>query len=350
MEKSGASISGSCSDSTLIERRCRALTIVLESLMTIRPLRGLLICLSIAHVLLGFSSARAEEKPMVPVKDGSTMVAGRQLSGNLRVDLFGFGQLSPSAPSMQQASTPAFSKKSPWLAAGMSLLIPGSGEFYAQSYWKAAVFFAIEIAAWALAYTYDKKGDEQTDYFQDFANGHWYVDRYAQWTLDNATTINPNMSAAELAPYTDKNTGVIVNGVVNWGKLNQLESELGNWYSHNLPAYGEQQYYELIGKYEQFYQGWDDANYNLPGYYSVAKANLSPEFLWYSGERGKANDYYTKASTFIAVAIVNHVISAIDAAWTAGSYNKVHAEVGLQIVPTGVSYVQVPVVKVRYGF
>ena len=55
----------------------------------------------------------------------------------------------------------------------MSLLVPGSGEFYAQSYWKAAAFFAIEVAAWALAYTYDKKGDKQTDYFQNFANGNW---------------------------------------------------------------------------------------------------------------------------------------------------------------------------------
>ena len=105
----------------------------------------------------------------------------------------------------------------------------------------------------------------------------------------------------------------------------------------------------MIGKYEQFYQGWTDQTQDLPGYYDVAKANLSPNFQYYSVERGKANDYYSKASTFVAVAIVNHIVSAVDAAWSAGSYNKVHAEVGLQNVPVRGYYTQVPVVKIRYG-
>jgi hypothetical protein len=292
------------------------------------------------------SRGLAAEKLMVPMKEG-VAEPGPRLSGNLRVDFFGFEKLPPAGkPELQSGESQAPSRKSPWIAAGMSLVVPGSGEVYAQSYWKAAAFFAIEVAAWALAYTYDKKGDKQTDYFQNFANLHWTVNRYAQWTLDNGTTINP---AVDIAPYKDPVNGVIVNGVVNWSRLNQLESALGNWYSHNLPPYGEQQYYELIGKYEQFYQGWDDANYSLPGYYDVAKANLSPQNQYYAGERGKANDYYAKASTFVTVAIVNHVISAIDAAWSAGSYNIVHAEVGLQNVPADGFYTSVPVLKIRYG-
>jgi hypothetical protein len=310
---------------------------------------GILVCAVCVHVMVGWGTVRSEEKPMVPLRE-SVKHDGGQLSGNVRVDLFGLEGLQASAPSLQQAVAAPVSKKSPWLAAGLSILVPGAGEFYAESYWKSAAFLAIEVAAWAVAYSYDKKGDRQTDMFQNFANGHWSVNRYAQWTLDNATTINSNLSAEDLAQYTNPTSGVIVNGVVNWAKLNKLESALGNWYSHNLPAYGEQQYYELIGKYEQFYQGWDDVNQALPGYYDVAKANLSTRFLWYAGERGKANDYYTKASTFVAIAIVNHVISAIDAAWSAGSYNKVHAEVGMQTVPAGWYYAQVPVVKLSYSF
>jgi hypothetical protein len=312
----------------------------------IRQLSIVVKCAACVCALYAFVTlhASAEEKPMVPAKE-ATAESGPVLSGNLRVDLFGFERL-PSSGSMEQVQAVAPARKSPWLAAGLSLVVPGSGEFYAQSYWKAVAFFAIEVAAWALAYTYDKKGDKQTDSFENFANLHWSVNRYAQWTLDNATTINPGV---DVAPYKDPVSGVIVNGAVNWTRLNQLESALGNWYSHNLPAYGEQQYFELIGKYEQFYQGWDDANYNLPGYYDVAKANLSPEFQYYSGERGQANSYYTTASTFVTVAIVNHVVSAIDAAWSAGSYNKVHAEVGLQTVPAGGYYTSVPVLKIRYG-
>ena len=310
-----------------------------------RRLHGILPSALLMAALAGSlcSRACAEGKVMVPVKE-SAGEAGRQLSGNLRVDLFGFGQMPPSAPTFQQSAA-APPRKSPWLAGGMSVLVPGSGEFYAESYWKAAAFFAIEVAAWALAYTYDKKGDKQTDFFQDYANVHWTVYRYADWTVQHAGEINANVDPKYLQGVINE-----ANKTVDWAKLNQLESALGNWYSHNLPPHGEQQYYELIGKYEQFYQGWDDANFSLPGYYDVAKANLSPENQWYAGERGKANDYYTKASTFIAVAIVNHVISAIDAAWSAGSYNKVHAEVGMQVVPAGGYYTNVPVVKVRYRF
>lgn len=313
-----------------------------------RRIFGVLTSVLLGLVLAGSFSlpAVAEEKPMVPVKE-STAEPGPRLSGNLRVDLFGFEQLATPAPALQQSAEQSASRKSPWLAAGMSILVPGSGEAYAQSYVKAAVFFAVEVAAWVLAYTYDKKGNRQTDFFQNFANQHWSVNRYARWTLDNGNAINPNV---DLAPYKDPASGVIVNGTVNWGKLNQLESALGNWYSHNLPAYGEQQYYELIGKYEQFYEGWDDANYELPGSYDVARANLSPQNQWYAGERGKANNYYTTASTYVTVAIVNHVVSAIDAAWSAGSYNKVHAQVGMQTVPARGYFVSVPVVKLKYSF
>ena len=34
-----------------------------------------------------------------------------------------------------------------------------------------------------------------------------------------------------------------------------MQSETG---SHNLPPHGDQQYYELIGKYHQYSSGWND--------------------------------------------------------------------------------------------
>ncbi|RPH36291.1 hypothetical protein EHM92_04755 [bacterium] len=283
---------------------------------------------------------------MIPAKEADAGT-GPQLSGNLRVDFFGFEQMPSSArPVMQQDATPSASRKSPWLAAGLSVIVPGSGEFYAESYWKSALFLAVEVAAWALAYTYDKKGDRQTDSFQEYANGHWSVYQYARYTESHMSPArgpyNWEIPGTEGRPPWER---------VNWNELNRMESDIGGFYSHNLPPYGEQQYYELIGKYPQFNQGWDDANTELPGDYDVIKANLTPNYQYYSGERGEANNYYDKASTFITVAIVNHVVSAIDAAWSAGSYNKVHAEVGMQRVPVGgYYYAHVPVVKVRYGF
>lgn len=270
-------------------------------------------------------------------------------TGDVRVDLFRPSAEGKDGLVQEQNPLPSTHHKSPWLAAGMSLLVPGSGEFYSESYWKSAVFLAVEVGAWALAYHFDKRGDRQTDFFQGFADQHWSVVQYAQYTIDNV--IDPTRrpyyqqnvftsSAASLPPWQR----------VNWDVLNQMEREIGGFYSHTLPRYGEQQYYELIGKYPQFNQGWDDANLSLPPDYFVIKENLTPRYLYYSGERGKANDYYRNASTFVTVAVVNHVLSAIDAAWSASSYNRAIAEGTVQAIPGPGGIVYVPAIRVKYEF
>lgn len=270
------------------------------------------------------------------------------LTGNPRIDLFRASPDGGEAFAQEQGPAPALQRKSPWLAAGMSLVVPGSGEFYAESYWKSAAFLAVEVGAWVLAYHFDKKGDRQTDFFQNFANQHWSVVQYAEYTIKNF------IPAAQQADYTQRVIPNLGNGrpweQVNWNALNEMEREIGGFYSHTLPPYGEQQYFELIGKYPQFNQGWDDANLSLPADYFVIKANLTPRYLYYSGERGLANDYYRSATTFVTVAIVNHIVSAVDAAWSTSSYNRAVAEGTVHAVPgpDGITYV--PAIGVRWEF
>jgi hypothetical protein len=88
---------------------------------------------------------------------------------------------------------------------------------------------------------------------------------------------------------------------VNWAELNRMERDIAGYYSHTLPPYGEQQYYELIGKYPQFNQGWNDA----PPSFNYGDA-LTPNFVYYSGERGKANSLYASASRWVTVVIISH--------------------------------------------
>ena len=103
---------------------------------------------------------------------GSSLVlrpppAAIPLSGNARVDFVGFRELAGGYGLAQdsvffstaQAQQP--SAKSPWLAGGLSIVLPGAGEFYAESYWKSAAFFVAEVVLWTVAYSYDKKGDRQ---------------------------------------------------------------------------------------------------------------------------------------------------------------------------------------------
>ncbi|MBI5475095.1 MAG: hypothetical protein HY961_22350 [Ignavibacteriae bacterium] len=275
----------------------------------------------------------------------------RPITGNVQVDFFGQKDLG-GPPLLQEESAPALEsgRKSPWLAAGLSLIVPGAGEFYAESYWKSALFLAIDVAAWAIAYNFDKKGDKQTDFFKGYANQHWSVVQYAQYTYDHYVPENQKPQYAGLIkPGT---AGLPPWQRVDWNVLNAMERYIGTnvaegkFYSHSLPPYDDQQYYELIGKYKQFNQGWDDAppsfNYSEP---------VTPNFTYYSGEFSRADDYYSSATTYVTIALVNHALSAADAAWSAASHNKsLHASMRYQQVPVGLGVTYVPAARLDYSF
>ena len=195
-------------------------------------------------------------------------------------------------------------KKSPYLAALFSGLVPGTGEFYAQSYIKSAIFFAAEVGLWITYVVFENKGDDQTDYYQNFANQNWNVRKYAQWLVDEqfpgSSGINPN------------------NPDLNELRLQINACERDN-FSHTLPPYGDQQYYEVIGKYQNFMAGWTDA-------IGITKNNYgtfsTPYFRQYADERQQANDYYDNASLTLTGVILNHVLSAADAAWSVTMFNN----------------------------
>ena len=79
------------------------------------------------------------------------------------------------------------SKKSPVLSGVLSAIIPGAGQIYNEDYWVAAVFVAVEAAFVTTAIVYENKGDEQTDYYESYADQYWSVVDYAEWL----NTYNP---------------------------------------------------------------------------------------------------------------------------------------------------------------
>jgi hypothetical protein len=236
-------------------------------------------------------------------------------------------------------------KKSPLLAAAMSLVLPGAGEFYSESYLKSAVFLALEATAITIGLIYDKKGDDQTAFFENYANQHWSVQRYAKWTITNAASINSTIDPSSYNVFTS-------SGSVNWKELNRLESDLGSYYSHKLAYYGEQQYFEMIGKYHQFNPGWDDfGDENTPYVYDSDENSLTEHFRYYADERGKANDFYNVASKAVIVVVANHFISAIDAAWSAARFNKnLELSAELKKFELGYYYEYYPQLNIKYSF
>ena len=202
-------------------------------------------------------------------------------------------------------------KKSTVLAALMSAVLPGSGELYVGDYLKAAIFFSVEAALITLAVINDNKGDDLTNEFEVFADEHWSVVDYSQYIMihwqELGLTEQCNISINDndnLPPWER----------VNWSDLNNCEGMI-SVFSHRLPLHGEQQYYELIGKYKQYSSGWDAFNGN--NYDDVPQVMLD-----YAEMREKANDTYNIAAKAVVGIYINHILSAIDAVWSATSYNK----------------------------
>jgi hypothetical protein len=235
--------------------------------------------------------------------------------------------------------------KSPFLAAGLSAVLPGAGEFYSESYWKSALFIAVEAAVWTVNIIYNNKGDKQENFYKQYANEHWSVVRYAEWINTNLKYL----SNGELDPllYTipvNPDPSLPPRERVDWIALNRTEQAIGGGFSHSLAKYGDQQYYEMIGKYLQFVHGWDQTDSNSPD------EQITPQLTWYAGQRGKANDFYNVASTATTIVVLNHVLSAFDAAWSAHSYNKIHSEVTMEVLSTPQGVVVFPTLKFRVSF
>ena len=289
------------------------------------------------------------------------------LTGNPRVDFFGTRALDsndyPNPDSVQavQFISDNRSEKSPWIAGLLSLAVPGAGQWYNDSKLKAAAFFGIEVASWVTAHIYDKKGDHQTDVFQDFANQHYSASRYGRWTIDHLSQLNsslpPTPTADDYRSLVFRNgdsTGGPPFNNINWVQLNAMEIDVAdgqNGYTHQMPFWNDQQYYELIGKYDQFSRGWDDSDPADPPDKIYPIQSTSKEQVVYAAMRAQANSYYDVAATAVGIAVINHVVSALEAFWGATRYNNsLHAEVNMHFTSTPVGLVPFPEAKVQYSF
>jgi hypothetical protein len=207
-------------------------------------------------------------------------------------------------------------EKSVLRAALYSAIIPGSGQYYAGSVWKSILFAGVEVVCWTAYFVYTSKGDNQDVEMRGFADAHWSEQKYWSRLYYDATL----QGVQNLPAYEVDENNILINynaDVVE--SLRFLEKELGH--THSLPHTKTQQYYEMIYKYAtQFGNGWEDANFYAT-YYGNTN-NLTPQMFAYRDMRNDMNNYYDVATTFTNVILVNHVLSALDAAWTARNHNR----------------------------
>jgi len=210
-------------------------------------------------------------------------------------------------------------KISGFKAALYSAIIPGAGQYYAESYWRAALYTVLEAAVWTTYFVYDAKGADKDKQMRNFGDEHWSESRY--WTrLYNLAITRGEDVPQNVTWYLDnQGNNLIENYNEIIGELRPLENILN--FSHSLPATKTQQYYEMIYKYPyQFGNGWDDSILDYD--YAANASDLPATAINYRYLRNLTEEYYDVASGAAMAALVNHVISALDAALAAKAYNK----------------------------
>jgi len=160
-----------------------------------------------------------------------------------------------------------------------SLILPGGGEYYTGNYLKGTALTAVEVLCWAAFFKYDRLGNEKEDEFEAFADAHWNPEGYREWLNDYVT---------EHGSPPDN-------------------------FTHTLPETKTQQYYEMIGKYEQFAPWWDD--------YDEEKED-SDRRHYYMDIRYKSNQYLKIKRTSTMIMIVNRILSVFDTAFTIKKHNQ----------------------------
>ena len=233
----------------------------------------------------------------------------------------------------------------------MSAVVPGLGQGYNGQWLKAGVAVAIEIALVAGYMTWRNNGLDEERAFQALAHAQWGPGKYASWINDYTVFLELNHGGSFSHDPIVVPAGVDFTNPSGWseservtvqqffGDIREAEFELfhpetGASFSHRLPNFGDQQYYELIGKYFQFAPGWSDyPEWLVDGEYTDAidpersdasggKLSVSPTFYSYARDHAHSQDLLRRASMVSSLILVNHVIAAIDAAVFARLHNN----------------------------
>jgi hypothetical protein len=264
------------------------------------------------------------------------------------------------------------------LAFGLSALVPGAGQFYNKQYVKSGVALAIEaavITGYAILRT---NGIDAESAFQRTAHQSWSPVKYATWLNDYADYLNEERGGNVTASPVQLQTSIDFTHPESWSTsekalVNTMFSQIraierqvfhpetGATFSHQIPDFAAQQYYELIGKYFQFAPGWGDYSEwkNDQGEFTVAidpehtgaadsKPNVSSSFYQYARDHADAQDTLREASRISLLFVFNHLLAAIDAAVSAKLHNdRLDSSIGLTYDGPGRP---APVVRLRFSF
>lgn len=271
--------------------------------------------LVLVFVVLVFGTAALAE-----VSPGSAMIRDHFLQAQSSVQEVAqrVGQ-EPISMEGEAGGTPGL--KSPGKALLLSAALPGTGEFYTGAKKRGVFFAALEVTSWTWYFTQHGSGKDKEDEYMDFANAEWSQEQYLDWYAHWEDWYN--------------------------ARKGEYDPDFDKMFTHQLPGQKNDDYYEMIGKYDQFAYGWiGDPTEYLPGDFAPNDSLLGYTFDQttrdicgkkagegidptasrnrdkYTGIRKDANDLLKRATWGVSTALFNHVISALDAALDAKAHNR----------------------------
>ncbi|MEX0723722.1 MAG: hypothetical protein WD053_07585 [Gracilimonas sp.] len=241
--------------------------------------------------------------------------------------------------SIENGSLLNASRTKPGVAFVASALVPGSGQALNGKWVRAGIYFATEAVG--LIYHLDRnaKARKQEKAYEQFTHNNWSVVAYAEWLVNYSQIHGLTNGWQTLQNQIQGQSPNWDNTKNDWDQvsistLRSVENSTpfypedinGSNFSHELPDYGSQQYYELISKYYQYQPGWRDwytevttaQDQDDSMYEYFWNGEDEPFELFYEG-RDRAyefNQNYRVAGNILKLLVVNHVVSAFDALFT----------------------------------
>lgn len=249
--------------------------------------------------------------------------------------------------------------KNPRKALFLSLLVPGAGQIYVggstATYVRGGVYLALEVFMWSgWGYFSVHKYNEQVKKYKKFAKEHYSIGRYEREMRDLYNT-DADLYGSEFNNRymgTRKSFCEAIYGSATYGGCyheNSLFADdppqhaknfvdvydrnkkitLGDEIKNVKGFNNESEVFQLISE-GSYVLGWDDTQAAVASSLNLGDPNSetvplgeSERLKKYRSMRSDANSYADTQVWFIGGIILNHIVSAVDAALTANAHNKV---------------------------
>jgi hypothetical protein len=218
-----------------------------------------------------------------------------------------------------------------------SLILPGAGQWYNKSpAWKIGLFAGIEAASIFSGLQWKKKAEDIRLQYEIFADQNWDLETWVFNTLNTPIGNYADVHINGTHKLTLVLSGSLAMQYGNYVSSDSLENNAHWVYSNEVSVLRDRDFYENIGKYDQFVGGWIDcyglANNQL--WFEVEKdVGDSTEIIIstpnkenYVNQRGRSNDYLNMAKYAVSAVMFNHVISALEAVWSTQIRNRTKKE------------------------